>query len=187
MTLVRIRPVLLASLLLLVCAFSAAPVQPATTTLSFVGTCSDCSGQGRATLVLQNYTLGSTVLQANFVSLAYSSNLVNYTLTPTNVPSISGSFPASLPAAAAMDFYSTTGGAFQGMELNTRGNGNWCAGFQCAGDQGTAGTWSLVSAPAPIVTGVPALSGRMQFCLAALMAAMGAFLLKSARRTRTSA
>ena len=187
MTFVPVRPVLLAAVLLFVCVFSAAPIQPTTTTFSFAGTCTDCSGQGRATLVLQNYTQGNTMLPANFVSLTYSSNLVNFTLTPANVPSITGSLPASLPSAANVDFFSTTGGAAQGMELNTSNNGGWCGGFECAGDRGTAGTWSLSSAPVPTATGVPALSARMQICLAALMAAMGALLLKSARRTRTSA
>jgi hypothetical protein len=171
---------------LFVCAFSAAPFQT-TTTFSFVGTCTDCSGQGQATLVLQNYTLGNTILLANFVSLTYSSNLVNFTLTPANVPSISGSLPASLPSAASVNFFATTGGAAQGMELNTSNDGTWCSGFECAGDRGTAGTWSLYSAPVPTATSVPALSSRMQICLAALMAAIGALLLKSARRTRTSA
>jgi hypothetical protein len=187
-TFVRVRPVLLAAVLLFVCAFSAAPLQPTTTTFSFVGTCTDCSGQGNATLVLQNYTLGSTILLANFVSLTYSSNLVNFTLGPANVPSISGSLPANLPSAASVNFFANTGGAAQGMELWTSSSGNWCGGFECAGDYGTAGTWSLYSsAPVPTATGAPALSGRMQICLAALMAAMGALLLKSARRTRTSA
>ena len=186
MTFVRVRPVLLALTLLFVCAFSAAPFQT-TTTFSFVGTCTDCSGQGQATLVLQNYTLGNTILLANFVSLTYSSNLVNFTLTPANVPSISGSLPASLPSAASVNFFATTGGAAQGMELNTSNDGTWCSGFECAGDRGTAGTWSLYSAPVPTATSVPALSSRMQICLAALMAAIGALLLKSARRTRTSA
>ena len=186
MTFVRVRPVLLAATLLFVCAFSAAPVET-TTTFSFVGTCTDCSGQGQATLVLQNYTLGSTIVLANFVSLTYSSNLVNFTLGPANVPSISGSLPASLPAAVDVDFFATTGGGAPGMELPTSGNGNWCGGFECAGDYGTAGTWSLYSAPVPTATSVPALSARMQICLAALMAAIGALLLKSARRTRTSA
>jgi hypothetical protein len=186
-TFVRVRPVLLALTLLFVCAFSAAPIPPTTTTFSFVGTCTDCSGQGQATLVLQNYTLGSTILLANFVSLTYSSNLVNFTLGPANVPSISGSLPASLTSAADVDFFATTGGAAQGMELHTSSNGNWCGGFECAGDYGTAGTWSLYSAPVPTAASAPALSARMQICLAALMAAIGALLLKSARRTRTSA
>jgi hypothetical protein len=173
---------------LFVCAFSAAPGVATTTTFSFVGTCTDCSGQGRATLVLQNYTPGSgTIPQASFVSLTYSSNLVNYTLTSANVVQIKGGLPATLPSAASIDFFATTGGAFQGMELSTYNNGTWCAGFECAGDYGTAGTWSLYSAPVPTATGVPALSPRMQICLAMLMAAMGVLLLKSARQTRNSA
>lgn len=186
MTFVRVRPVLLAVALLFVCAFTAVPIPASTTTLSFVGTCTDCTGQGRATLVLQNYTPGDTIVQANFVSLTYSSNLVNYTLSPTNNPSVSGVIPVSLPAAANVNVFATTGGVGQGMELYTRTTGNWCAGFECAGDYGTAGAWSLYSAPVPTPTAVPALSARMQICLAAFLAAMGAFLLKSARRTRTS-
>lgn len=189
MTFVRLRPILVAVALLFVCAFTAAPIPPTTTTFSFVGTCTDCTGQGRATLVLQNYTPGNTIVQANFVSLTYSSNLVNYTLSTANSPSVSGIIPVSLPAAANVNVFANTGGAAQGMELWTSANGNWCGGFECAGDYGTAGTWSLYSAPVPTATtaAVPALSPRMQICLAALMAAMGAFLLKSARRTRTSA
>ena len=53
--------------LLLACAFNATPIG-SNATYQFVGQCSDCTGTGTATLVLQNYTLGTQLANANFVS-----------------------------------------------------------------------------------------------------------------------
>ena len=190
MTHFRLRPISLALLLLLVCAFSAAPVT-STTTFQFVGTCTDCTGQGTAQLVLQNYTQGSALASSNFVGFSYSSNLVSFTLTAANNPVLSGTLPASLPAAANVNIWANTtaNGVNAGMELYTQtSGGSWCAGFECAGDYGTAGTWSLVTTTTTTpAAGAPALSDWMLVCLAAAIAAMGALLLKKACRTRFQA
>ena len=36
---------------------------------NFLGQCGDCTGQGTGTLQVQNYTLGSTLADANLVAL----------------------------------------------------------------------------------------------------------------------
>src|SRR5689334_11312287 len=71
-----------------------------TSSYQFVGNCSDCAGTAMATLVLQNYTPGSALNNSDFVSLTYSSNLLNFTLLANESPSITGSLPASLPGHA---------------------------------------------------------------------------------------
>src|ERR1044072_7874497 len=61
-----------------------APAAATDTTVLFTGTCSDCTGTGKGTLVLQDYTIGDALSAANFVSFSYSSNLTSFTLDSVN-------------------------------------------------------------------------------------------------------
>ena len=166
--------------LLLACAFNATPIG-SNATYQFVGQCSDCTGTGTATLVLQNYTLGTQLANANFVSLAYSSNLISFTLTAADSPGISGMIPANLPAAAVVSIGANVFNNPKQLETQTGGNPNarWCAGVSCFQDQGINGTWSLPSAPAPTPVSTPALSDSLLIGLAAGIAVMGGILLKT--------
>src|SRR6266480_1545468 len=96
-----IRPISQAAALLLVCAFHAAPAG-STANFTFSGVCSDCTND-TGTLVLANYTQGTAITSGNFVSLTYSSSKISFTLTSAESPSVSGSLPVSLPAAASVN------------------------------------------------------------------------------------
>jgi hypothetical protein len=67
------------------CTPPAPPPVPSGTVTSdtsyFEGYCSDCTGLGTAELILQNYTLGNELTNANFVGFSYSSNLTSYTIS----------------------------------------------------------------------------------------------------------
>jgi hypothetical protein len=147
-------------------------------TYSFVGACSDCSGNATAQLVLVNYTQGTALTAANFVSLSYSSNLLSFTLLASDNPSINGTLPVTLPSPAQVSI-SGPGNKI----LFTQSSGSWCAG--CAADTGTSSTWGLGSLPAPsgvAPVGVPAVGTGVLAGLALAMAALGAHLLKGSRR-----
>jgi hypothetical protein len=149
------------------------------TTFYFTGTCSDCTGTGTGQLVLQGYTQGTAINSSNFVSLTYSSNLINFTISQADSPSVGGMIPSSLPAAASVSVFGST------YTLFTQSRGNWCTGAtqDCASDNGPAHTWSLTPPSPPATTatpaaGAPAVSEPVMFSLALGIAAMGAFLLK---------
>jgi len=145
------------------------------TTFLFHGNCSDCTGQGTATLVLGNYTPGTNITTGNFVSFTYSSNLISYTINGGELAFASGVIPASLPAAA-----NVTLGANPccSRQFTSSTNGSWCSGLNCADDNGTGGVWALPGSPTPTPTGAPALSDVGFSCLAVTIAVMGAILLK---------
>ena len=134
-------------------------ISTTTATYYFTGTCSDCTGTGQGTLVLQNYTLGSSLTNANFVSWSYTSNLLTYSVTPASNPSFSiyGTMPATLPGASpnAVVIANQPNAGPTFMDFVAESNGSWCAGHTCADDNGTNGTWSAAT-PAP-TTSVPAL------------------------------
>ena len=73
------------------------------TTYDFSGTCQDCTG-GTGTLIVQDYTPGTTLTTANFVSWSYISNLVNYSLGQGTETAFTGTGTLSViscPAGAA--------------------------------------------------------------------------------------
>jgi hypothetical protein len=163
--------------LLFVTAFSqqSSAVFTTTTTFLFHGTCSDCTGQGTATLVLGNYTPGANITTANFASFTYSSNLISYTINPGELAFASGVIPAGLPAAA-----NVTLGANPccSRQFTSSTSGSWCSGLNCADDIGTGGLWAFPSNPGAGPTGVPALTDVSLGCLAVAIAVMGGILLK---------
>lgn len=116
-------------------------------TYVFTGDCTDCTGVGTGTLVLSNYTLGNALTSGNFISLGYTSNLINFSITSATLASISGSLPVSLPGVATLSITANVGGNM--LVTNINGNGGWCAGSSCSGDFG--GTSSFANAP----TGTP--------------------------------
>src|SRR5260370_39733665 len=100
-----------------------------TTTYYFTGGCLDCTGQGKGTLVVQNYTLGNPFDITNFVSFSYTSNLTNFVLSgtgsnPGQASAFSGSLPAMLPSFADVNIDSQSVQIF-----NTVTTGSCCADF----------------------------------------------------------
>ena len=175
------------AILLFACAFSATPAGT-NVTYQFVGQCQDCvQGQvvpGTGLLTLQNYTLGTALSNANFVSFTYSSPKMSMSIAPGDLAGggLTGSLPAGLPAVAQVNI-----GISGGPALSTQ-PGFWCAGLAaCLADYGSVHVWSVYSAPAPTPTGAvgaPALTDTMFLTLAAALAVMGGIFVK--RRASSS-
>jgi hypothetical protein len=161
--------------LLLAAAALHAPLSAATATFRFVGQCTDCTGSGTGTLVLQDYTLGESLTAANFVSFTYSSNKLSYTLNAAQVQLLVGSLPASLPAPATVDFEKSD----LSIQFLSSVSGFWCSGSNCFGDFGSTSTWSLVPTSPPI----PAVADWELTALAAALAALGTWLVTQGARS----
>jgi hypothetical protein len=111
-------------------------------TYSFSGTCTDCLGDVRATLVLEDYTQGNSITTANFVSFSYSgSNLdPSFTISPADLTSISGVIPSDLPSPARVNISFLT----DLSNFVTVSDGTW---YVDVSDYGTNGTWNAVPEP----------------------------------------
>lgn len=146
-----------------------APLPAATiSTFNFTGTCSDCDGLGKATLVLQDYTQGNNLQNSNLVSFTYAgTNLLDsFTILPTDPFVMTGIIPASLPGPADFTIFVTetftlntsedTNGIVLDISLGLpffttsieplrQGGVNWEAGENAPSldDFGTGGTWNV--------------------------------------------
>jgi hypothetical protein len=115
------------------------------TEFQFVGDCYDCTGQGKGQLTLSNYTLGTEITTANFVSFTYDGSNLLPAFTETdadvfNVGGVGGSIGQPLPGSEYFYVYGTNG------LFDSFSGGYWCAGFGgCADDQGNNGIWSVAS------------------------------------------
>jgi hypothetical protein len=168
------------ALLLVAVSVSQAPAISIQTTYVFRGTCTDCNGLGTGTLVVQNYTPGTILVPANFVSFTYLSNLISFSISSSDNVYLSGIIPANLPAAANVSIYATPCCSRQ-LSTQAAGNASWCAGNSCGDDTGTGAIWSFPTTPGAAPTAVPALTDVTLGCLALAMAVTGGFLLKKRR------
>ena len=111
----------------------------------FAGLCSDCEGTARAELVLQDYTLGDTIADANLVFFTYAgTNLLSgFTITPGQNPYIYGVIDSPFPAGENVIVFSSFG------FFESSAGGHWCAGLICGGDQGAESQWSAAAVPEP--------------------------------------
>ena len=127
-------------------------------TFQFNGLCDtspgNCSGTGRGTLVLTGYTQGTTIVNSNFVSFTYTSNLLSLSFSgasgvfpppPGEIFSISGDLQ-NLPGPANVEI--TTGPFSEDVVFQSfvGGTGSWCAGPPLcgSGDFGSTSQWSSV-------------------------------------------
>jgi len=121
----------------------------------FSGTCIDCSGTGKGTLALKDYTLGDTLTSANFVSFTYTSNLLSYTLN--SVDDLTG----SLTGATGPSFVAFHGGGYTFDSFVAGPFSPWCTGTTgaCSSDFGLISSWSQVAGavPEPAMWGVMVL------------------------------
>jgi hypothetical protein len=116
---------------------------PIDITYQFTGTCTDCTGFGTGLLTLANYTLGTSLTAANFVSFSYSSNLISFSIpNSTDLSVFNGSLPASLSGTAPISIEDTN---LPTDALIIFPDGGWCAGTHCAGDNGPSSTWNLAA------------------------------------------
>jgi hypothetical protein len=123
-------------------------------TFQFNGQCAgglgNCTGTGRGTLVLtDDYVQGTAILNSNFVSFDYTSNLPlslsfsGVLPTPGGIFSITGNLQ-NLPGPAEVEIMGTSLSdvVFHSMLI---GSGNWCAGtLSCVGDFGAPSQWTVV-------------------------------------------
>jgi PEP-CTERM motif len=121
-------------------------------TITFTGTCSDCTGTVTGTLVLTDS--GSTLSTADFVSFTYggSNLLTSYTINAGDFSLfVSGSIPGTLPSTANVDisngsffFQSFSGGESDGF-WDTGRSGNSTR----PSDQGINGVYNAATTPEP--------------------------------------
>ena len=181
-----------------VLALGLSPVARASTvvdeTFYFTGACSDCgagggSGTASATLVLQNYTLGNTLENTNFVSLAYTSPLMGTLTVDTSVfvsfgengfqSVISSNLPGPQNVHIYWTLFTNNNNVEHDYELATSAAGpNWFLSentYNLNLDNGTdLGTWSS-SAATPLPATLPLFA-----------TGLGAFGLLGWRRKRKS-
>ncbi len=139
----------------------AASIVPLTdTTFTFTGICTDCTGDGIGTLVVQGYTPGVEMGDSNFVSFSYSSNLVpSFVVDPTasdfSFDATLGSTPAPYSATIVdqgYTFTSATDGSWS-LDYNSgwdRGGNGPCQGCTLPPlDYGSSSTYALTATPEP--------------------------------------
>jgi hypothetical protein len=122
------------------------------TTFTFTGQCApdDCASPGIGTLVLSNYTQGSSFGEDNFVSFAYSSNLLTLSFTGTGVgPGLANLVEGDMTNLPGPAFFEISG-ENQQFTSSASGTGTWCAGNNgCLSDNGTVSSWSVGATPLP--------------------------------------
>jgi hypothetical protein len=118
---------------------------------SFAG---NCSGTGRGTLVLTGYAEGSNIVNNNFVSFTYTSDVLSLSFsgvlpTPGGIFSITGDLQ-NLPGPAEVEIMGTS---LLDVVFHSQTSGLWCAGtsgISCTStDFGRISQWSVPQVPLP--------------------------------------
>lgn len=140
-------------------------------TFTFSGLCSDCSGNGTATLVLNNtYVPGTALATSDLVSFNYhGTNLLpafalsasdSFLLMSGNLPATSGPALFHLEGGALVvpaGSSGATGSSFARFTFDTDTQGNWSVfdsalnfcSLEAACDYGTNGNWNGSAVPEP--------------------------------------
>ncbi len=127
----------------------------------FSGSCADCQNTGNGVLTLQDYTPGTALSASNFVSFTYSSNLLTFNITqseldfntigiPGTTPFVSGPTTTSLglsgdlgASAGPADFYLnasvTEGNAAFSVNFDS------CASAVCGNGLTGPGAWNILT------------------------------------------
>jgi hypothetical protein len=111
---------------------------------TFVGVCSDCTGDGIGVLTLENYVLGESLF-GHFESFSYRSNLTKFTIDLGDFKGIAGTLPPTLPSTASVTIEGT------GVSFVSETSGLWCTGdaAACGTDIGRASSWRVGGIPEP--------------------------------------
>jgi hypothetical protein len=138
-----------------------APAVAQDTVYEFSGSCSDCQNTGNGVLTLQDYTPGALLSAGNFVSFSYSSNLLTFDITqseldfdtigiPGTTPFVSGLTTTSLGLSGALgatagpaDFYLNA----SVTEGNTAYSINFdsCVSAVCGSGLTGPGAWNILA------------------------------------------
>lgn len=127
---------------------AATPAQAAVTVWKFTGTCFDCvagspgtPSTATGTLTLDNYTAGTALTAANYVSFSYSS-LVFPTLNWGAITTFGGTLSEGFS-----DFYIGRDSASGPNYFGTSANSAWSLIRQTPEDVGIFGTWAIAAVP----------------------------------------
>lgn len=120
-------------------------------TYTFTGVCrvGDCVGVGIGSLVVNNYVLGGTFTNANFVSFDYTSSIIPaLSITSATLFSIGGSLNSDLANGVSSIGIIAIGGTM--FVSSTNGAGAWCIGSgACALDDGPSSSWASSQSSTP--------------------------------------
>jgi hypothetical protein len=137
------------------------PVLAQDSTYDFSGNCADCQNTGNGVLTLQNYTPGTALSASNFVSFTYSSNLLTFNVTQTELdfdtigingttPFVSG--PTTTNLGLSGDLGATAGPADFYLNASvTEGNANFsinfdtCSSSACGSGLTGPGAWNILT------------------------------------------
>jgi hypothetical protein len=138
------------------------------TVYDFSGNCSDCQNTGAGVLTLQNYTAGTSLNASNFVSFTYTSNLLTFNVTQSeldfNTIGIAGTTPVvSGPSSVGLGLSGALGATagpadFYFNASVTQGSANYSINFDscidnCGSGLTSPGEWQII----------PAAEGNSQF------------------------
>jgi hypothetical protein len=117
------------------------------TTFNFIGQCTDCSGSAAAQLEVKNYTDGTSLTAANFVSFTYDgTNLLSpFTITSAQLLGISGSIGPGLPGSFTVSIASL----IPNLQFQSSTSGSWSvtSTAQTPDDFGSSSSYSVVPEP----------------------------------------
>ena len=132
---------------------------PGDFTFTFSGQCADCTGYGTGTLQVQDYSLGTSLTDANLVDFTYSSNLTSFDINPVNDDGLLSHDSLSGSITTAPGYYSIDVAQnfliFTTAEFTSGTDGTWNATVnQINLDSGTHGNWNgptISAAPEPSI------------------------------------
>lgn len=134
-------------------AFAGAIPVPNTQVFYFTGQCTDCfdgTGSAHAVLALQDYTEGTPITSANFVSFDYAGTdlLGGYGFDSDALGSISGSIGPGFPGSFTVDITERPAGPDYNY-FDSNASGSWVAGvgISAPADYGSSSSWSAVPEP----------------------------------------
>jgi hypothetical protein len=143
---------------------------PIPVTYTFLGACADCADTGIGLLTLQNYNTGDTLTLYNFGSFSYSSNLISFFIpSSADIAYIAGTLSSPMPSADFVYLQGTDSSKLFASSID----GHWCAGTNCALDNGVSSAWETsTQAPEP----------ANLFSVAGAILGIGLLRLRRARR-----
>lgn len=120
--------------------------QITTTSISFDGTCSDCSGHGLGTLVVSSFTPGSpfTLTLSNFVSFSYAgtNRQAPFVINSGNVTSATGTLGPAFPGPYTVNILSNS----LSVQFQSSTSGAWSISNPGVNDFGSASNFALTAA-----------------------------------------
>jgi hypothetical protein len=110
---------------------------------TFSGVCSDCTGDGTATLILQaGYDTGTPLMNMDLYSFNYQSNETSFSIFNDPTATLTGELPATSGPA------DVTVSGMNGTFMSSL-DGAWSANDPAPADMGTTGIWAVPGGTTP--------------------------------------